>query len=148
MQNVKILEQKESGNSIVNSRSGEVAILDDAGRERERYKIPYGAVLTVNNDAKVESGQQIASWDPHTHPVISEVDGVVLFSDIEESVTVTRYTDEITGLTDTVIMDPKQRPINAKDMRPIVKLVDAKGNDLKIPGTDHEAHYLLSLIHI
>ena len=143
LQNVKILEQKESGNSIVNSRSGEVAILDDAGRERERYKIPYGAVLTVNNDAKVESGQQIASWDPHTHPVISEVDGVVLFSDIEEAVTVTRYTDEITGLTDTVIMDPKQRPINAKDMRPIVKLVDAKGNDLKIPGTDHEAHYLL-----
>ena len=141
MQNVKILEQKESGNSIVNSRSGEVAILDDAGRERERYKIPYGAVLTVNNDAKVESGQQIASWDPHTHPVISEVDGVVLFSDIEEAVTVTRYTDEITGLTDTVIMDPKQRPINAKDKRPIVNHLEAKGNDLKKPGTHHETHY-------
>jgi DNA-directed RNA polymerase subunit beta' len=66
-----------------------------------------------------------------------------LFSDIEEGVTVTRYTDEITGLTDTVIMDPKQRPVSAKDMRPIIKLVDAKGDDLKIPGTDHDAHYLL-----
>ena len=143
LQNVKILKQKESGNNIVNSRSGEVAILDDTGRERERYKIPYGAVLTVNNEANVESGQQIASWDPHTHPVISEVDGKVLFSDIEEGVTVTRYTDDITGLTDTVIMDPKQRPSSAKDMRPVVKLVDAKGDELKIPGTDHDAHYLL-----
>ena len=143
LQNVKILKQKESGNNIVNSRSGEIVILDDAGRERERYKIPYGAVLTVNNGANVESGQQIASWDPHTHPVISEVDGKVLFSDIEEGVTVTRYTDDITGLTDTVIMDPKQRPSSAKDMRPVVKLVDAKGEELKIPGTDHDAHYLL-----
>ncbi len=143
LQNVKILKQKESGNNIVNSRSGEVAILDDAGRERERYKIPYGAVLTVNNETNVESGQQIASWDPHTHPVISEVDGKVLFSDIEEGVTVTRYTDDITGLTDTVIMDPKQRPSSAKDMRPVVKLVDTKGDELKIPGTDHDAHYLL-----
>ena len=143
LQNVKILKQKESGNNIVNSRSGEVAILDDAGRERERYKIPYGAVLTVNNEANVESGQQIASWDPHTHPVISEVDGKVLFSDIEEGITVTRYTDDITGLTDTVIMDPKQRPSSAKDMRPVVKLVDTKGDELKIPGTDHDAHYLL-----
>ena len=143
LQNVKILKQKESGNNIVNSRSGEVAILDDAGRERERYKIPYGAVLTVNNGVNVESGQQIASWDPHTHPVISEVDGKVLFSDIEEGVTVTRYTDDITGLTDTVIMDPKQRPSSAKDMRPVMKLVDAKGDELKIPGTDHDAHYLL-----
>ena len=143
LQNVKILKQKESGNNIVNSRSGEIAILDDAGRERERYKIPYGAVLTVNNGVNVESGQQIASWDPHTHPVISEVDGKVLFSDIEEGVTVTRYTDDITGLTDTVIMDPKQRPSSAKDMRPVVKLVDAKGDELKIPGTDHDAHYLL-----
>ena len=143
LQNVKILKQKESGNNIVNSRSGEVVILDDTGRERERYKIPYGAVLTVNNEASVESGQQIASWDPHTHPIISEVDGKVLFSDIEEGVTVTRYTDDITGLTDTVIMDPKQRPSSAKDMRPVVKLVDAKGDELKIPGTDHDAHYLL-----
>ena len=142
LQNVKILKQKESGNNIVNSRSGEIVILDDAGRERERYKIPYGAVLTVNNGANVESGQQIASWDPHTHPVISEVDGKVLFSDIEEGVTVTRYTDDITGLTDTVIMDPKQRPSSAKDMRPVVKLVDAKGDELKIPGTDHVAQNL------
>ena len=89
LQNVKTLEQ-ESGNKVVVSRSGELAILDDVGRERERYKVPYGAVLTADDGETVESGQQIASWDPHTHPVISEVTGRVQFSDIVEGVTVTR----------------------------------------------------------
>ncbi len=142
IQNVKTLDQ-ESGNKVVVSRSGEIAILDDVGRERERYKIPYGAVLTIDDGASVNSGQQIASWDPHTHPVITEVKGRVQFSDIVDGVTVTRHVDEITGLTNIVILDPKQRPATAKDLRPTVKLVDEKGEDLKIPGTDQLAHYLL-----
>ncbi len=142
LQNVKRLEQ-ESGNQVVVSRSGEITILDEVGRERERYKIPYGAVLTIDDGASVTSGQQIASWDPHTHPVITEVKGRVLFSDIVEGVTVTRNVDEITGLTNIVILDPKQRPATAKDLRPTVKLVDESGGDLKIPGTDQLAHYLL-----
>lgn len=143
---VKTIEQKSTGKKIVISRSAEVVVLDDSGREKERYKIPYGAQLLkkmVEDEAPVKSGDEIASWDPHTHPVISEVDGKVLFSDIEEGVTVARYTDDITGLTDTIVMDPKQRPISAKDMRPVVKLVDAKGDELKIPETDQNAHYLL-----
>lgn len=142
LQNVKRLEQ-ESGNKVVVSRSGEVTILDEAGRERERYKIPYGAVLTADDGEAVSSGQQIASWDPHTHPVITEVKGRVQFSDIVEGVTVTRNVDEITGLTNIVILDPKQRPSTAKDLRPTVKLVDESGDELKIPGTDQAAHYLL-----
>ena len=142
IQNVKTLDQ-ESGNKVVVSRSGEIAILDDVGRERERYKIPYGAVLTIGDGASVNSGQQIASWDPHTHPVITEVKGRVQFSDIVDGVTVTRHVDEITGLTNIVILDPKQRPATAKDLRPTVKLVDEKGEELKIPGTDQAAHYLL-----
>ncbi len=142
LQNVKILNQ-ESGNNVVVSRSGEITILDEVGRERERYKIPYGAVLTIDDGSSVTSGQQIASWDPHTHPVITEVKGRVQFSDIVEGVTVTRHVDEMTGLTNTVILDPKQRPANAKDLRPTVKLVDEDGEDLKIPGTDQLAHYLL-----
>ena len=142
LQNVKTLEQ-ESGNKVVISRSGEVTILDEAGRERERYKIPYGAVFTAHDGENVDSGQQIASWDPHTHPVITEVKGRVQFSDIVEGVTVTRHVDEITGLTNIVILDPKQRPSTAKDLRPTVKLVDENGEDLKIPGTDQVAHYLL-----
>ena len=142
LQNVKTLEQ-ESGNKVVVSRSGEVAILDELGRERERYKVPYGAVFTADDGDNARPGQRIASWDPHTHPVITEVKGKVQFSDIVEGVTVTRHVDEITGLTNMVIMDPKQRAANTKDMRPIVKLVDAAGEELKIPGADQAAHYLL-----
>ena len=142
LQNVKTLEQ-ESGNKVVVSRSGEVAILDELGRERERYKVPYGAVFTADDGENARPGQRIASWDPHTHPVITEVKGKVQFSDIVEGVTVTRHVDEITGLTNMVIMEPKQRAANTKDMRPIVKLVDAAGEELKIPGADQAAHYLL-----
>ena len=142
LQNVKMLKQ-ESGNKVVVSRSGEVAILDELGRERERYKVPYGAVFTADKGDNARPGQRIASWDPHTHPVITEVKGRVQFSDIVEGVTVTRHVDEMTGLTNMVIMEPKQRAANTKDMRPIVKLVDAAGEELKIPGADQAAHYLL-----
>jgi DNA-directed RNA polymerase subunit beta' len=142
LDNIKLLQQ-ESGNQVIISRSGEVAVLDDAGRERERYKIPYGAILTADDGANVQSGEEIASWDPHTHPVITEVAGKVLFSDIVEGVTVDRQVDEITGLTNMVITDAKKRSSSAKDLRPAVKLVDAKGNDINIPGTDMAAHYLL-----
>ena len=142
LDNIKLLQQ-ESGNQVVISRSGEIVVIDDAGRERERYKIPYGAILTIDDGVKVQSGEEIASWDPHTHPVITEVAGKVLFSDIVEGVTVDRQVDEITGLTNIVITDPKQRSSSAKDLRPAVKLVDSKGNDINIPGTDMAAHYLL-----
>ena len=142
LHNIKLLEQ-ESGNRIVVSRSGEVAVQDEVGRERERYKIPYGAVLKFADGDNVESGQQVANWDPHTHPVIAEVAGTVQFADVVEGVTVSRQVDEITGLTNIMIMDPKQRPGSAKDLRPVVKLVDGKGSELKIPGTDIPAHYPL-----
>ena len=142
LHNVKLLQQ-ESGNQVVVSRSGEVTIQDEVGRERERYKIPYGAVLTVSEGALVQSGQIVADWDPHTHPVISEVSGQVQFSDIVDGVTVDRQVDEITGLTNLVIADPKLRSSAAKEMRPVVKLVDKKGTELKIPGTDIPAHYQL-----
>jgi len=142
LQNVKLLHQ-ETGNDIVISRSGELVVQDDIGRDRERYKIPYGAILTVADGNKVEPRQIVATWDPHTHPVITEVAGKVQLSDIVEGVTVNRETDEITGLTTMVITDPKQRGSSAKDLRPMVKLVDEKGKELKIPGTDIPAHYML-----
>lgn len=142
LQNIKLLKQ-ESGNQVVVSRSGELTLQDESGRERERYKVPYGAVLTVADGDVTSAGGQVATWDPHTHPVITEVAGNVQFSDIVEGVTVDRHVDEITGLTNTVIIDPKRRSSSAKDMRPIVKLVDNKGDDLKIPGTDMPADYPL-----
>ncbi|MFQ5660539.1 MAG: DNA-directed RNA polymerase subunit beta' [Gammaproteobacteria bacterium] len=142
LHNIKLLKQ-ESGNQIVVSRSGELTLQDDVGREREHYKIPYGAILTASEGDSIQPGVRVASWDPHTHPVITEVAGRVQFADIIEGVTVYRQIDEITGLANMVIMDPKMRSSSSKDMRPVVKLVDAKGSDLTIPGTDNPAHYQL-----
>ena len=142
LDNVKLLGQ-ESGNRVVVSRSGDVSLLDEVGRERERYKLPYGAVLTVEDGDAVEPGVKIASWDPHTHPVISEVSGSVQFADIVEGKTVSRHIDEITGLTNMMIMDPKERPSEAREMRPTVILVDADGAQLTFPDTSIPAHYPL-----
>ena len=142
LDNVKLLGQ-ESGNRVVVSRSGDVSLLDEVGRERERYKLPYGAVLTVQDGDAVQPGVKIASWDPHTHPVISEVSGSVQFADIVEGKTVSRHIDEITGLTNMMIMDPKERPGEAREMRPTVILVDADGAQLTFPDTSIPAHYPL-----
>jgi len=142
LMNMKVL-QRSDGDFVSVSRSGELVVIDDVGRERERYKVPYGATLRVADGANVDPGQSIANWDPHTHPIITEVDGVVSFKDIVDGVTVSTQMDEITGLSSIVVTDPKQRGTAAKDLRPMVQLVDAKGAELKIPGTDLPAHYFL-----
>jgi DNA-directed RNA polymerase subunit beta' len=136
--------QHASGNYVAVSRSGELAILDENGRERERYKVPYGAMIGVADGDAVQGGQVVANWDPHTHPVITEVAGTVRFSDAVEGVTVQDQTDEVTGLSNIVVMDPKQRSAAAKDLRPMVRLVDDEEKELRLPGTDAEAHYVLS----
>ncbi len=143
LHNIKVVEHA-SGNYVAVSRSGELAIQDENGRERERYKVPYGAVITVADGDTVEGGQVVANWDPHTHPVITEVTGTVRFSDAVEGVTVQHQTDEVTGLSSIVVMDPKQRSAAARDMRPMVRLVDEDEKELRLPGTDAEAHYVLS----
>jgi DNA-directed RNA polymerase subunit beta' len=142
LHNIKLV-QHASGNRVAVSRSGELTVLDENGRERERYKVPYGAVLSVNDGDQVKGGQVVAHWDPHTHPVITEMAGRVVFSDFVEGVSVHRQTDDVTGLTSLVITDPKQRGSAGKDLRPMVKLIDANGKDLKIPGTDIQAQYYL-----
>jgi len=142
LHNIKLVEHS-SGNRVAVSRSGEMTVLDETGRERERYKVPYGAVITVGDGDTVEPAQVVANWDPHTHPVITEIAGHIKMMDFVDGVTVNRQTDEITGLSSLVITDPKQRGSAGKDLRPMVKLVDEKGNDLNIPGTDIPAHYFL-----
>ena len=142
LHNIKTVKHAK-GHMVAVSRSGEVAVLDANGRERERYKVPYGAVFNVEDGATVEAGQGVASWDPHTHPIVTEVAGRVRFSDFIESVTVSRETDEVTGLSSLVIIDSKQRSGSAKDLRPMVKLVDENGDDLCIAGTSIPAHYFL-----
>ena len=142
LHNIKTVQNKDS-NLVAVSRSGEVGVIDANGRERERYKIPYGAVLSVNEGDAVEAGQIVASWDPHTHPIVTEVAGLVRFSDFVDGVSVNRQTDEFTGLSSLVVTDPKQRGSMGKDLRPMVKLVDENGKELKIAGTEMPAHYFL-----
>ncbi|UYZ85043.1 DNA-directed RNA polymerase subunit beta' [Entomomonas sp. E2T0] len=134
---------RADGALVAVSRSGELAVADEFGRERERYKLPYGAVITINDGDKVAPGAVIAKWDPSTHPIVSEVEGMVSFVGMEEGITIKRQADELTGLTNIQVMDPKDRPVAGKDIRPAVKLIDAKGKDLLLPGTDVPAQYLL-----
>ncbi|MDX1344782.1 MAG: DNA-directed RNA polymerase subunit beta', partial [Sedimenticolaceae bacterium] len=139
---IEFVEQ-ESGNKVVTARSGEIHVLDDLGRERERYKVPYGSNLKVADGDTVDGGALVATWDPHTHPVITEVAGKLRFDDIVEGVTVQKRVDETTGLSSLEIMDPNQRPAAGKDLRPMVKLVDDKGKDVMISGTNIPAQYFL-----
>ena len=135
---------KANGELVAVSRAGEIAIADDeTGRERERYKLPYGAVLKKGEGEHVEAGEVVANWDPHTHPIVSEVQGKVVFEGMEEGITVRRQTDELTGLSSISVIDPKERPSAGKEIRPAVRLVDKNGEALMLAGTDVPAHYFL-----
>ena len=142
LHNIKVV-QHSAGHRVAVSRSGELTVVDDLGRERERYRIPYGAQLFLGDGDEVQAGQITVTWDPHTRPVVTEVAGILRFQDFLEGVTVHRQTDDVTGLSSLVITDPKQRGSAAKDLRPMVKLVDAQDRDLNIAGTELPAHYLL-----
>jgi DNA-directed RNA polymerase subunit beta' len=133
----------DKGHLVAVSRSGEVGLIDDFGRERERYRIPYGAVITVNEGDSVSPGQVIATWDPHTHPVVTEVAGFIRFQDFIDGITVSSQVDEVTGLSSTVVMDPKQRGAGGKDLRPVIKLLNAKGKEVCFANTDIPAIYAL-----
>ncbi|PDH36907.1 MAG: DNA-directed RNA polymerase subunit beta' [OM182 bacterium MED-G24] len=142
LHNLKTIE-KPSGELVAVSRSGEVAIADESGRERERYKLPYGAVLKKGQDETVDAGEVIANWDPHTHPIVTEVAGKVVFESMDEGITIRRQTDELTGLSSMSVLDPKDRPSAGKDVRPAVRLLGDSGEQLMLAGTDVPAHYFL-----
>ncbi|MCK6415834.1 MAG: DNA-directed RNA polymerase subunit beta' [Giesbergeria sp.] len=124
------------GELVVISRSGEIVIQDEHGRERERHKVPYGATLTVKADQQIKAGTILANWDPLTRPIITEYAGTVKFENVEEGLTVAKQVDEVTGLSTLVVIDPKRRG-SAKVVKPQVKLIDANNQEVKIPGTDH-----------
>jgi len=133
--------QHEKGHLVAVSRSGEIGVVDDFGRERERYKIPYGAVISVKEGDTVVGGQVVATWDPHTHPVVTEVAGFLKFQDFVDGLTITTQVDEVTGLSSTVVLDLKQR--GGKDLRPTMKLVNAKGKEVTFANTEIPAVYTL-----
>ncbi len=154
--------QHSDGHHVAVSRSGEIAVVDENGLERERYKIPYGAEITVSDGDSVEPGQKVVTWDPHTHPVVTEVAGSVRFNYFVDGVSFRKETDEVTGLTSVVVTDSKQRivgdqtvtvidgkgktseeVVGNRDLRPMVMLVDDKGHEIMIPGTSVPAQYFL-----
>ena len=135
--------KNNAGKLVIVSRSSELTIIDDMGREKERYKVPYGTILEKGDDSVVVPGEIIANWDPHTHPIITEVQGKIEFVDLIDGITMDKKTDDLTGLSSVVIIEAAQRTTAGKEMRPAVKLVDAKGNDVLIAGTDVPAIYFL-----
>jgi DNA-directed RNA polymerase subunit beta' len=139
--NVKTVSH-EKGYLVAVSRSGEIGVVDEFGRERERYKIPYGAQIGLTEGTQVAAGQTVATWDPHTHPVVTEVAGFLRFQDFVDGLTVTRQVDEVTGLSSVVVMDgSKQR--GGKELRPTIKLVNAKGKEVPFANTTIPAVYTL-----
>jgi DNA-directed RNA polymerase subunit beta' len=140
--NVKAVRH-EKGHLVTTSRSGAIGVIDEFGRERERYKIPYGATIVANEGDAVSPGQVVATWDPHTHPVVTEVAGRLKFQDFLDGVTVQSQVDEVTGLSSIVVLDPKQRGSGGKDLRPTLKRVSAKGKEVTFANTDIPAVYTL-----
>ena len=142
LQNAKFVTNSDK-HIVITSRSSELTVIDEMGRVTENYKVPYGAVLSKNDGEGVTAGDTIANWDPHTHPIITEVKGKVQFVDLIDGVTMVRQTDELTGLSSIVITEAAQRSASGKEMRPALKLVDAKGKDVMIAGTEIPALYYL-----
>jgi DNA-directed RNA polymerase subunit beta' len=138
--NMKTIRNSE-GQIVITSRSGEVSIMDETGRERERYKVGYGSILNVADGEAIEAGAVLASWDPHTHPIISEADGVVAYGNFDG--TVEERVDDVTGLTSYVVKDAKERSAVSKDVRPYIELMGEDGEVVCFPGTQTPAMYYL-----
>ena len=125
------------GEQVAISRSGEILIQDDNGRERERHKVPYGAVLQAGDGKVVKAGTILATWDALTRPMITEYAGTVKFENVEEGVTVAKQIDDVTGLSTLVVIDAKRRGPTTKGVRPQIKLINESGQEVRIAGTDH-----------
>ncbi len=140
--NAKFVTNTE-GKLVITSRNTELRLVDEFGRTKESYKVPYGAHLTKGDGDAVTGGETVANWDPHTMPVVSEVSGFISFSDMLDGQTMTRQTDELTGLSSIVVLDTAERTSGGKDLRPALRVIDAKGNDVLIPNTDMPTQYFL-----
>ncbi|MBT3993670.1 MAG: DNA-directed RNA polymerase subunit beta' [Gammaproteobacteria bacterium] len=122
-------------------RSGEIKISDKFGKEKESYKIPYGAVITIKDGQKVKSGEIISTWDPHTHPIVAEAKGVIQFEDFIEGVTTSEQVDEMTGLSNIIITDTKKQSSSTTSLRPQASIEDSKGKPVFFSGTETPIKY-------
>ncbi|CUX95748.1 DNA-directed RNA polymerase subunit beta' [Candidatus Mikella endobia] len=140
-----------NGKLVITSRNTELKLIDKFGRIKESYKVPYGAIMEKGDLSEIISGEIIANWDPHTMPIITEVNGFVRFTDMIEGQTIIRQTDELTGLSSIVVLDTAERTSSGKDLRPALHIVDIEGQDVLLPGTDIPAQYFLpgkTIIHL
>ena len=142
LRNIKTVAHHK-GYLVAVSRSGEIIVHNEQGQERERYKVPYGATITISDGTNVTQGQILANWDPHTHPVVTEVEGKIKFEDFIDGITVAEQVDEFTGLTSIVVLDPKSRTGSGKDLRPVAKLIDDDGVEICFANTEIPAVYAL-----
>ena len=143
--------QNKSKKQVCISRSAELVLFDENESEKERYKIPYGAEINVNEGAAIKSGELLATWDPLNHPIISEVKGKVNLKDMENGITIREVTDELTGLSSVEILDASERTSAGKDMNPMVVITDSKGKEVMLPGGKRPAEYKLeqkSLVNV
>jgi len=131
-------ERNSSGASIVMSRSGEIHVLDEEGRNRGKYPVPYGAHVRIEETREVKKGDILAEWDPYSIPILSEVDGTMKFGDIVEGKTMQEQLDEVTGLSRKVIVEYRN-----VDLRPRVSIKDKDGKTAKVPGSNTIARHLL-----
>ncbi|MFP3014503.1 MAG: DNA-directed RNA polymerase subunit beta' [Arsenophonus sp.] len=140
--NAKFVKNLE-GYLIITSRNTELQVVDEFGRTKESYKVPYGAQLNKGNNDEINCGETVANWDPHTMPIISEVAGIICFSDISDGQSIIRQTDELTGLSSIIVLDTAERTAGNKDLRPALRIIDEKNNDILIPGTEIPVQYFL-----
>ena len=133
---------------IAISRNGEFLIEDDSGRERERHRVPYGATLSVNDSSKIKAGSVMATWDPHTRPIISEYSGRVRFENVDEGVTVAKQIDDVTGLSTLVVIESKAKATQSKGTRPQIKLLNEKGEEVKLESSDNSVNVTFQLGYI
>ncbi|MEW6774811.1 MAG: DNA-directed RNA polymerase subunit beta' [Bdellovibrionota bacterium] len=136
-QNVHVVKHKD-GSLVVMNRNGEVVIEDATGREKERYKVVYGATLLVSDQQMIKRGEVLAKWDPFTIPILTEVSGTVKFGDIIDGVTMQEQLDEVTGLASKVVIEHRDA-----DLRPRVSIKDESGKTLNLPGSASMARYQL-----
>jgi DNA-directed RNA polymerase subunit beta' len=130
--------KNKQGKNVVMNRNGDVLIVDENGRERERFKLVYGALLHFNDGDKVQKGAVVAEWDPYSNPIIAEVSGRIAFQDIEEGVTMTEQVDSVTGFATKVISESK-----SADQKPTVLLMDESGQPVRLPNRDLPARYVI-----
>jgi DNA-directed RNA polymerase subunit beta' len=126
--------QKADGTLVAMNRNGEIVVVDESGRERERYQIIYGARILVKENQKLEPGVLLAEWDPFAIPLLTEVGGVVRYEDIIEGVTMSETLDEVTGLSRKTVIESKD-----PEARPRVTIRDASGNVKDLPSSRNRA---------